>query len=50
MHDLLLSMKKIKEEYMENGKKYPEEEQYEKLKTKYLEILERSKEEKRFIC
>lgn len=47
LHDLLLSMKKIKEEYMENGKQSLEEEQYEKLKTKYLEILERAKEERK---
>lgn len=47
LHDLLLSMKKIKEEYMENGKQYLEDEQYEKLKTKYLEILERAKEERK---
>lgn len=47
LHDLLLSMKKIKEEYIENGKQYLEDEQYEKLKTKYLEILERAKEERK---
>ena len=36
---------------MENGKLYLEVEQYENIKTKYLEILERAKEEikKRFI-
>ena len=47
LHDLLLSMKKIKEEYMENGKQYLEDEQYENLKTKYLEILGRAKEERK---
>lgn len=47
LHDLLLGMKKIKEEYMKDGKQYLEDEQYENLKTKYLEILERAKEERK---
>lgn len=47
LHDLLLSMKKTKEEYMENGKQGLEDKQYENLKTKYLEILEKAKEERK---
>ena len=47
MHDLLLDMKKTKEEYIANGKEYLENEEYDKFKSKYLEILSKAKEERK---
>lgn len=47
LHDLLLNMKNIKEEYIEKSKQGLEDVQYENLKTKYLKILERAKEERK---
>ncbi len=47
LHDLFLNMKKRKEEYIEEGKKYLEDEEYENFKSKYLEILSKAKEERK---
>ena len=47
MHDLLLDMKKTKEEYIANGKEYLENQEYDKFKSKYLEILSKAKEERK---
>lgn len=47
LHNLLLDMKKIKEEYTKEGKEYLENEKYETLKTNYLEILIEAKEERK---
>lgn len=47
LHDLLLNMKKTKEEYIVEGKEYLEDEEYEIFKSKYLEILSKAKEEKK---
>ena len=47
LHDLLLDMKKIKEEYIKEGKEYLENEKYETLKANYLEILLEAKEERK---
>lgn len=44
LHDLLLSMKQVKEEYIKNGKEHLENEKYETLKFNYLEILFEAKE------
>ena len=47
LHDLLLNMKKTKEEYIVEGKEYLEDEEYEGFKSKYLEILSKAKEERK---
>lgn len=47
LHDLLLNMKNTKEEYIVEGKEYLEDEEYESLKSKYLEILSKAKEERK---
>ena len=47
LHDLLLDMTKIKEEYIKEGKEYLENEKYETLKANYLEILLEAKEERK---
>ena len=47
LHDLLLDMKKIKEEYIKEGKEYLKNEKYETLKANYLEILIEVKEERK---
>lgn len=47
LHDLLLNMKKTKEEYIVEGKGYLEDEEYESFKSKYLEILSKAKEERK---
>lgn len=47
LHDLLLDMKKTKEEYIVNGKEYLDEVEYAKFKSKYLEILYKAKEERK---
>lgn len=47
LHDLLLNMKNKKERYIEEGKEYLEDEEYEDFKSKYLEILSKAKEERK---
>lgn len=47
LHDLLLEMKNKKETYIVSGKNYLENKEYEKFKSKYLEILSKAKEERK---
>lgn len=47
LHNLLLNMKRTKEECIESGKDYLENEKYETLKSNYLEILFEAKEERK---
>lgn len=47
LYNLLLDMKKLKEEYIKEGKEYLENEKYETLKANYLEILLEAKEERK---
>ena len=47
LHDLLLDMKKKKEEYIKEGKENLEDEEYESFKSKYLQILSKAKEERK---
>lgn len=47
LHDLLLEMKNIKEEYIKEGKEYLDDDEYENFKSKYLEILLKAKDERK---
>lgn len=44
---IYLILKKIKEEYIKEGKEYLENEKYETLKANYLEILIKAKEKRK---
>lgn len=47
LHDLFLDMKKKKEEYIQDGKEYLEDKEYESFKSQYLEILSKAKDERK---
>ena len=47
LHDLFLDMKKKKEEYIQDGKEYLEDKEYESFKSQDLEILSKAKDERK---